>query len=139
MPYKVTRDIEAAPSTTVVSTYVTASPVAVAATHMALYFDLSAANMYRGVEMHSRIWELRDRMREDTYERPTVAAGYWTMPLAGGKGNISFAENLTEVVDGVVAIGIGATIQSDNKSSGLVDVAIMELFENFRKTVLVLR
>lgn len=128
MPFKTTKAVDGTKISSVTSSYVTGAPVGVAAGHVAIYVDVTTNQEYRGVEIDSRIQELASRAREQNYGRPAAVATYYSMPVAGGKGQITKGD-VSVVVDGVIAIGIGADVQSANVGSGRMDACITQLAE----------
>lgn len=133
MPYKVTRALSERKEDTAISSYVTASPVAPAAGHISIYVDLAADQMYREKEIHARIKDLRDALRDKNYARPETGDTYATMPIHGGKGNVTIGTLITPVADGTISIGIDAAIQAANKPSQFIDACIGEMLDYFRE------
>lgn len=89
MPVKGTKVLEAVKGSTVISTYVTGSPVAPAAGTLAVYVDLAASDQHRKMEVAERVGELIDRAREENYDRDTGSTTlYYFTRLRDGKGGI---------------------------------------------------
>lgn len=129
MPVKGTKLLEAVKGSTVISTYVTALPVAPAAGTLAVYVDLAVADQHRGVEVSDRLSTLIDRAREINYNRPTATTIYLRMPLNGGKDSIVVTTLSTDIVEGDVAIGINTAIISGNRGSILLDSCFGQIID----------
>jgi hypothetical protein len=88
MPYSIAKAILERKDETTIASYVTDSPVAPAAGDVMIYIDLVAGQLYRKVEIFSRVKELASRMRDTNYARPTASDEFWSMPIGGGVGNL---------------------------------------------------
>ena len=139
MPVKFTKAIEAVKKTTVLSTYVTALPVAPASGHLAAYVDLAAADQHRDLEVVARLAELINRAREEDYRRPSSTTCYYYTTLVNGKSRITFTLTSTDIVEGAVAIGIEGTVRGGTKGSMIMDSCWNEMIawanEQYRLTV----
>lgn len=130
MPVKGTKVLQAVKSTTVISTFVTGAPVAPADVHLSVYVDLASAGQHRYLEVKERLKELINRAREENYRRPAGAvAGYYYTYLNKGKSGITFTTLATDIVEGMVAIGIGATVRNESKGSIILDACWTEIID----------
>lgn len=130
MPVKGTKALDAVKKTTVITTYVTALPVAPAAGHLSVYVDQAVASQHREMEVGVRLKELIDRAREENYNRPTaVTTVYYVMNIDAGKDSIRTTTVSTTIVAGDIAIGINTTVLSGSRGSALIDVAFKEIID----------
>lgn len=121
MPYSIAKAILERKLETAIASYITGAPVAPAAGDVMIYVDLVAGQLYRKVEIFSRVKELASRMRETNYGRPAAVDQFWTIPIGGGIGNtlstvVAVAEvqamDLTGIagsIDDVVTFTLGDT------------------------------
>ncbi len=126
---KGTKALEAVKSTTVVTTYTSGAPVAPAAGHLSVYFDLATADEHRALEISNKLRTLIDRAREINYGKPTAAAYYLRVPLDGTKNSIVATSTSTDIVQGDVAIGISATVRSGESGSILFDSCFQQIMD----------
>lgn len=89
MPVQGTKLLEAVKGATVISTYVSGTPIAPAAGALAVYVDLAVEDRHREVEVIERLGNLIDRAREENYDRASgVDTLYYFMRLRDGKEGI---------------------------------------------------
>lgn len=126
---KGTKALEAVKPTTAVTSFTSGAPVAPAAGHLAVYFDLVDGDGHRSVEIYNKLRTLIDRARELNYNKPTATALYLRVPLNGGKDAIEVTSTSTDIVPGDVAIGISATVRSGQSGSILFDSCFSQIID----------
>jgi hypothetical protein len=133
MPYSIAKAILEKKDDTTIASYVTAAPVAPAAGDVMIYVDLIDGQLYRKVEIASRVKELAARMREENYSRPLIADAFWSIPIGGAKGSIVQGATSAGVVDGTISIGVDATIVAGTNGSILIDSCIEQMMQYLRE------
>lgn len=129
MPVKGTKDFDQSKHETVVTTFVSGTPIAPAAGHVSVYTDL-ASTFVPGVTVESRLNELIDRARESAFGGPTAADIYFHTPVVlGGKHNILVTTDPLDIVSGHVGIGISSAVRSAGPSTLMIMTSLKEIIQ----------
>ncbi len=129
MPIKIEKTLNESKHQTSIGTYVSGAAVAPTTQHVAIYTDIATADQHRLLEVQERLYELADRMREEGYRMPSSGVIYWVVPLGGPKAAIFTPLLSTDIVEGMVAIGLSGTVRGSGRGSLLFDACIKEMID----------